>query len=466
MYQSKTTVLRQFVFCLYVFTLVASLGMFGCAKSRLQSGSRQPILIQATRLTSSALESTSVVLRELVWLGMDDDDTRSCMKVMAAGAGVTADVRFGGKVLHEKRVTEGRVGRAWVFDGETDHIVLSGPALEEILAPCRNFTLAFWWQAPVTGFGEVYDYVLHAPNRFSIDYMQNGKSGSTNAVRFHFYRPLDDSTASFCLDNSNDGQWHHYALSRDAHRVRFWRDGELLFEDSEPRNEGGFKIKELTLGGYAGGRYCAPGAMDDFRIFAWALDVSEIQQLYGAGKGRAQSVSKILLPDNEILERISKESDAFALWTTQEKYLWEYPTHSPSVVKALAEAWSHMLEKVPAVALGEEGDIVAVSFKNLTEDCAQVALLIRPASTAEGKIVIEAGGETAEGFQMDRNDAERGGWLFTSPISASQWWPGRLICLDRKVRAHKVPYRLSARLLSRSRPALVAQLGWRLGVDL
>jgi len=59
-----------------------------------------------------------------------------------------------------------------------------------------------------------------------------------------------------------------------------WRDAVNGFSDTHENNAGSFRVEKMFLVAHTTDRYCAPGCMDDFRIYSRALTEDEIQGLY------------------------------------------------------------------------------------------------------------------------------------------------------------------------------------------
>jgi len=210
-------------------------------------------------------------------LTMDDNAASPTVHDATPGQRHQTFLDTGGNPNTDAHAVEGVVGGALVFDGVDDRIIVDlETGIGEVFAAGKDFTLAFWWKAPTVEFSEVYDYILTGPLSFAYRTVNN-------AIRFLYYRPIDNIAVQTSYDNSNDGEWHHYAVVREGTTVRLWRDGVSNFSNTHANNAGGFAANRMFLVAHSTDRYCAPGAMDDFRLYRRALGAGEIQELHDAG---------------------------------------------------------------------------------------------------------------------------------------------------------------------------------------
>ena len=219
----------------------------------------------------------SAVLAPVFHLKMDDNAADPIVHDSAPGGRHQIFLDTGGNPNTAAHAVPGPVGGALAFDGLDDRIIVDlQDGLGDVFAAGQDWSLAFWWQAPTIEFSEVYDYMLTGP--LSFDYRT-----TDNAIRFLYFRPVDNAILDKLYNNSNDGQWHHYAVVREGTTVRLWRDGVSGFSNTHQNNAGSFATEKIYLVAHSTDRYCAPGAMDDFRLYSRALTEDEIQHLRELG---------------------------------------------------------------------------------------------------------------------------------------------------------------------------------------
>jgi len=222
------------------------------------------------------IELTAELSAPVFHLPMDDSAADPVVHDIAAGQRHQTFLDPAGNPDTNAHAVAGVVGGALQFDGVDDRIVIDlQTGLGDYFAAGCNFTLAFWWKAPMIEFSNLYDYILTGPFTFSY-------RTANNAIRFLYYRPVDGTLVSKWYNNSNDGLWHHYVVVRDGTTVRLWRDSVSDFSDTHENNAGSFSKDQMILVGHPSG-YFAPGAMDDFRIYSRALTQEQIQELYELG---------------------------------------------------------------------------------------------------------------------------------------------------------------------------------------
>lgn len=219
------------------------------------------------------IELTAELSEAVFHLTMDDDAANSIVHDAATGNRPQTFLDPGGNPNTAAHAVAGAVGGALEFDGVDDRIIVDlQTGLGEVFAAGKNFSLAFWWKAPTIDFTAVYDYMLSGS--FIFEYR-----ATNNAIRFLYYRPVDHAVLVKSYNNSNDGLWHHYTVTREGTTVRLWRDGVSGFSNTHENNAGSFVTDQMILAGFSTGMYCAPGCMDDFRLYKRALGEEEIQGL-------------------------------------------------------------------------------------------------------------------------------------------------------------------------------------------
>ncbi|MCB1094660.1 MAG: hypothetical protein KDN22_03680 [Verrucomicrobiae bacterium] len=117
-----------------------------------------------------------------------------------------------------------------------------------------------------------------------------------------------------------DGEWHHYAFVKDGENKSVYIDGELEFEIV---NTGALPddFSELFIGSDAGTASLA-GQIDDFAVFAVALDASRIKELaegapvLGGTKAPFQILRVVHTPDKATITWGSKNGKSYSVLYT------------------------------------------------------------------------------------------------------------------------------------------------------
>ena len=220
------------------------------------------------------IELTAELSAPVFHLTMDDNAADPTVHDVAAGQRNQTFLDPTGNPNTDAHAVAGVVGGALQFDGVDDRIIVDMQnGLGDYFAAGKNWSVAFWWKAPTIEFSEVYDYMLVGPVIFEY-------KAENNAIRFLYRRPIDNVILQASCDHSNDGLWHHYAVVRDGTTVRMWRDGVIVFSNTHQNNVGSFATDKMYLVAHSTDRYCAPGAMDDFRLYRRALAEEQIEALY------------------------------------------------------------------------------------------------------------------------------------------------------------------------------------------
>ena len=220
----------------------------------------------------------TAVLAPVFHLKMDDNAADPTVHDAAPGERDQAFLDPGGNPNTVAHAVAGAVGGALAFDGIDDRIVVDlQEGLGELFEAGRDFSLAFWWKAPIMEFPEAHDAYFLSASSFAFEHI---KHDTANAICFYYRRPVDVVSTKTWFDNANDGQWHHYAFVRAGSTVRLWRDGVNDFTDTHENNAASFSPDRIVLGGFSTGGNHAPGAIDDFRLYDRALTEDELIELH------------------------------------------------------------------------------------------------------------------------------------------------------------------------------------------
>ncbi len=173
----------------------------------------------------------------------------------------------------------GVIGGALAFDGMDDAIQIPKEQVAHFFAENADFTMAFWWRSDSDPFPDGYRAILRNRSevRGGLILFQRGNSaGTSQRIYLNFYLPGEGPPVLAAATDGpeNMGTWHHYVFQREGTTLRAWRDGKILktYTDGSATQRLGAG-EHLLLGSTTPG---APGAFDDFRLYARALSESEI----------------------------------------------------------------------------------------------------------------------------------------------------------------------------------------------
>jgi hypothetical protein len=182
---------------------------------------------------------------------------------------------------------EGRNGGALCFDGTYRADIINEPNVFDS-ASQTQITFSMWLKGDPNGDYSVMRNVFAGRN--SDDQLavlfrcpQPVPPAATGDITFRHGAPAYDMTR-WDFEDFNDsdykGQWRHYALVKDAVSgfQRIYRDGQLVAELTQTFNS--TNITVFTLGAEANSTLRAyEGMMDDFQVYNYALNWSEIRYL-------------------------------------------------------------------------------------------------------------------------------------------------------------------------------------------
>jgi hypothetical protein len=191
------------------------------------------------------------------------------------GSGTTAHDSSGhgndGIFNGDPQWVEGIYGSGIEFDGDGDFLDCgSDPSLD-----LTKWTIAFWLR-----LNENKNYNAYIVK--GVDAAENYEVLTYGAGNFHFPIQFEDGARGF--SNTDTGisivdEWAHYTYTYDpAEGRRFYKDGSLIFEDTEsgiPQAS----TDPLLIGNEGGQSRFVPGVMDDIGIFNYAMAVEEIQTI-------------------------------------------------------------------------------------------------------------------------------------------------------------------------------------------
>lgn len=177
-------------------------------------------------------------------------------------------------------------GQAVQFDGTSGYIQTGARVLQQKpWSPNTSFTISFWMKTTQTGgagtkwtsgAGLVDGDVAGAASDFGISLVGN-------KVAFGCGKGVADSVAEKNLISTaivNNGQWHHIAATRRSDgAMELFVDGNSQATGSGP-TQNRFSPELLRFGCLLSGSNYYNGALDDVRIFAYALHSSQVAALF------------------------------------------------------------------------------------------------------------------------------------------------------------------------------------------
>jgi len=179
-------------------------------------------------------------------------------------------------VLHD----QGRIGKAWLFDGEDDHLRIPH---HQRLDTTRGFTVALWFDLdPNSNQSLISRDVENAADDGDDDTFNIMQSiwcgGSDNSLYF-----ATSNTLPLCGEVLVQGRrWQHVAAAWDGTLKRFFINGQVAA--TQGTTEIDFDEHDIIIGGnYFKGRFGSPltGAIDELRIYERALEPTEVLALPG-----------------------------------------------------------------------------------------------------------------------------------------------------------------------------------------
>ncbi|UCE99486.1 MAG: LamG domain-containing protein, partial [Planctomycetota bacterium] len=168
----------------------------------------------------------------------------------------------------------GQIGSALEFDGVDDYVDVGRSTDFGIR---EQVTIAAWLKTNDAGNGEVNPYVITA--KYGL------KQKASNVLEFYIFTDTWH-VVWFDVDNTFNSNWHHLAGAYDGRELKLYIDGVV---EGSTFHTGimGPDTSSIRIGGepWPARRYY-DGAIDDVRIYNYALGEDEIRALYNKGKKR------------------------------------------------------------------------------------------------------------------------------------------------------------------------------------
>jgi hypothetical protein len=186
-----------------------------------------------------------------------------------------------GQIHGKPKWTDGPFGKAMVFDGVDDFVVVPNSDSYNFTKD-DSFTISLWinyepkgdWQGPLQKFNGGY------PFKVEVD--------PGNQLYFAIY---DGSNFPKAFIGDIRGEWHHCCFIRDAKNKKLFAylDGELKEESSDTTTGEIANAADLYIGARKpGNRITYKGMLDEIAIYNRILTPDEIKQ---AAKGKLPEIS-------------------------------------------------------------------------------------------------------------------------------------------------------------------------------
>ena len=170
-------------------------------------------------------------------------------------------------------------GRALMFDGSDDTIILTPESWFDLFGFGTTFSLAMWWKPLITGV---------TPKMAIISNLQTGKGGfefwfshANTGLILQFKYGAHVYLESYVWDETWPPKWHHFAMTREGSTLSVYLDGVLKGERTADFIAGALNSagNDLSIASCRGVTKFAFGLGDDFRLFDTCLTPAEIQEL-------------------------------------------------------------------------------------------------------------------------------------------------------------------------------------------
>jgi len=212
------------------------------------------------------------------WWKMNDD---SANIVVADAKNVNSAIIIdpGGDPNTDAHTVAGHDGTALYCDGVDDYIQLPDAIIHPTLTAGTDFTLALWYKPDSPDPAAAKDFVSnYTPTAYGI---------LLNMFDSHFYMSTltrdGGGTHLYSVESPahHTNAWWHLAVVRQGTTITFYIAGASIGSDTHAMNSLSLAdpAKHMTIGARQVPSKWAPGAVDDFRLYAHALRPDEIAAL-------------------------------------------------------------------------------------------------------------------------------------------------------------------------------------------
>jgi hypothetical protein len=244
---------------------------------------------------ASALLLTIPLAAQAPILGIWDFDESSGMT--AADSGPFANTgTLNGFTNDPAQWVPGMRGNALSFDGVDDHVVFAtngGLSFYDGLG--ATFSVCFWVQGQPTDDDRVLSLGSSGSNT-PLWTLGTGANSLGNADRLRIYIRNAEGVSSARYSDAVvfDGTWHHVAYVETSGRARLYVDGILDTANMDDRYyargsrgaaHGTYPLDIVALGGVIRPSNCCyySGAVDELRVYGFALDAADVQTVVQGG---------------------------------------------------------------------------------------------------------------------------------------------------------------------------------------
>ena len=170
------------------------------------------------------------------------------------------------------RPSSGKLGGALLCDGFDDYVDCGNDSSLDIT---DKITLAAWVKMDDAGNSKFQPFVSKGDYTYAI------KHHSRNVIEFVIYDDGFWQVAHFPVDSSFNHVWHHVAGTYDGNKLKLYVDGKLEATTAYAGSiaSGTYNLN-IGSNSEARGRFYS-GAIDDLRIYDYALSEKEIEKLCG-----------------------------------------------------------------------------------------------------------------------------------------------------------------------------------------
>ncbi|HEY8590339.1 MAG TPA: beta-L-arabinofuranosidase domain-containing protein [Naasia sp.] len=210
----------------------------------------------------------------------------------SSGAGLNATLVSGGSFV------SGRAGRAVVLGGSGAHVRLPAGVVDNLQA----FSISSWVRIDVDQtWQRVFDFGASTERCMYL----TTKTGS-NKLSFVYLATVESSTKSWVLEANtvSTNVWHHIAVTAGGGTARLWVDGVNVATNASFDRIPALMGSNVNSNYLGKSQYSDPtfrGAIDDFRIYSYALSPSEVGQLWGASFGAVTDVKMVVKHTGKVL---------------------------------------------------------------------------------------------------------------------------------------------------------------------
>jgi len=170
--------------------------------------------------------------------------------------------------------TGGKIGGAMEFDGVDDFVDCGNDASLDIT---EQITIAAWVKTNDAGNSQFNPFVTKGDRTYGL------KHHSQNSIEFVIYDKFWQVT-HYPVDGSFNGVWHHLAGTYDGNKLKLYIDGTLEVTTAYAGSIASSAANlNIATNSEESDRFYN-GAMDDVRIYNYALSEGEITALYNKGK--------------------------------------------------------------------------------------------------------------------------------------------------------------------------------------